>query len=117
VNAPVRSRIPISSNVICQNSGVNPTTLFLAIKGSYQGDETTNVRVMVSLNRQGHIVTKYGKSRNITLHSCSASSPLPRVTNQHPAADSAAWDNIESELNAAALSLVSAPKGRLASST
>jgi hypothetical protein len=48
------------------------------------------VRVMVSLNRQGHIVTGYGKSRNITLQDCSASSLLPRVANQHLAVDPAA---------------------------
>ena len=72
---------------------------------------------MVSLNRQSHIVTKYGKSRNITLHDHSASSPLPHVTNQHPAVDPVARDNVESELEAAALPLVSAPEGRLASST
>ena len=72
---------------------------------------------MVSLNRQSHIVTKYGKSRNITLHEHSASSPLPRVTNQHLAVDPVAGDNVENELEAAGLLLVSAPEGHLASST
>jgi hypothetical protein len=66
---------------------------------------------MVSPNRQSHIVTRYGKSRNITLHSCPASSPLPRVANQHLAVDPTARDNVESELEVAMLSLVSAPRG------
>jgi hypothetical protein len=58
----------------------------------YRQHENDNgyVRVMVSLNRQSHIVTEYGKSRNITLHDCSASSLLPRVANQHLAVDPAA---------------------------
>jgi len=72
---------------------------------------------MVSLNRQSHIVTKYGKSRNITLRDHSASSPLPHATNQHLVVDPVARDNVESELGTAALPLVSAPEGRLASST
>ncbi len=37
-----------------------------------------HVRAMVSLNRQSHIVTRYGKFRNITQHDRPASSPLPR---------------------------------------
>ena len=52
--------------------------------------DSCNVHVMVSLNRQGHIVTRYGKSRNITLRGYSASSPLSCVTNQHHAVDPAA---------------------------
>ena len=72
---------------------------------------------MVSLNRQSHIVTKYGKSRNMTLRDHSASSSLPRVTNQHLAVDPAARNNVESELEAVALPLVSTPEGHLASST
>ena len=63
---------------------------------------------MVSLNRQSHIVAEYGKFRNITLHSCSASSPLPCVANQHLAVDPA--DTIESELETGMLLLVSAPR-------
>ena len=56
------------------------------------------VRVMVSLNRQSHIVTGYGKFRNITLHDHPASSP-------------------KGELKAIVLVLVSTPKEHLASST
>ncbi|KAI9447941.1 hypothetical protein H4582DRAFT_1897326, partial [Lactarius indigo] len=37
-----------------------------------------HVRAMVSLNRQSHIVTRYGKFRNIAQHDRPASSPLPR---------------------------------------
>ena len=37
------------------------------------------VRVMVSLNRQSHIVTGYGKFRNITLHDHPASNPKRRA--------------------------------------
>jgi hypothetical protein len=66
---------------------------------------------MVSLNRQGHIVTEYGKSRNITLRDYSPSSPLSYVTNQHLAMDPAARDNVESEVKVAVLSLVSTPGG------
>lgn len=76
-----------------------------------------HVCVMVSLNRQSHIVTRYGKSRNITPHGHSASSPLPHVTNQHLTVDPVARNNVESELEAAALLLVSTPEGHLASST
>ena len=72
---------------------------------------------MVSLNRQGHIVTEYGKSRNITLRDYSASSPLSCVTSQHLAVSPAARDSIEGELKVAGLSLVSATEGHLASST
>ena len=98
---------------------LSPTLTRLANKGNistvcmiYESLlESIHVRVMVSLNRQGHIVTRYGKFRNITLHSCSASSPLPRVANQHLAVDPTARDNVESELKAAMLSLVSTPRG------
>ena len=65
-----------------------------------QSKGTRYVRVMVSLNRQGHIVTRYGKSRNITPHNCSASNSLPHVANQHLAVDPTTRDNAESELEA-----------------
>jgi hypothetical protein len=74
---------------------------------------------MVSLNRQSHIVTRYGKSRNITLAQLPSIEPsASRRESTLFTVDPAARDNIESELEAAMLLLVSASmKGHLASST
>jgi hypothetical protein len=90
-----------------QNSVDIPSTpavvyiIFMSDKAMpYKSKGTGYVRVMVSLNRQGHIVTKYGKYRNITPHNCSASSSLSHVANQHLAVDPATRDNAESELEA-----------------
>jgi len=66
---------------------------------------------MVSLNRQSHIVTRYGKSRNITLHGCSAIEPsASRHESTLFTVDPATRDNIESELEAGAFLLVSTSK-------
>jgi len=66
---------------------------------------------MVSLNRQRHIVTRYGKSRNITLHGCSAIEPsASRHESTLFTVDPATRDNIESELEAGAFLLVSTSK-------
>ena len=56
---------------------------------------------MVSLNRQSHIVTRYGKSRNITLHGLLSIEPsASRRESTLFTVDPAARDNIESELEA-----------------
>jgi len=76
--------------------------------------DSCNVRVMVSLNRQGHIVTECGKSRNITLRDYSASGPV-LCHESTPCSGSSSTH--KGEMKVAGLSLVSAPEGRLASST